>query len=864
MTSTFEGVTLDGLDLNDGAVFAAAEVNLPAPPALVEWVRSADSDGSLLAREPPHDNAEGTIKLWVAQQATSDLMLAKVAQITDKLQEAQRNPGGVDLVWTPHDSTLSVTGKVLFGEITEMPISLDAGWIGNAPTVTIKLIRLPFWEGSEISDLVDDYSTNTIANYTLTGSGTLTVSGGVLVPSSTAAKILTHTSLPYLFTQAWVTAKFTIGASTASGTFGVNVRYLDASNYIRVDVAAAGASSVLRIAKGDVGVETNLATASCTITAATSYWIRARAEGNVLTAELFTAVPTFQSTPTATCTATLAGANLTKFGSGIAGRAGLVMQPQATDWRADDFWVQPNVTKSTEPVVTLELANVAGDVAAKVRCVVTDGATQNRKLIRAALESRYYPTASAPALLIDSASLVVSGFSGSATTRTGAYSANGVVASIGLPTQAVAVCGLGNLSHVGTFRVFARVWTVATSVGSVYCRLSWQEGSGPYRANQYVTPPAVNGFADISLGTITLPEKLLGTQRWTGQIEAYSSTLALADSIQVDYVYLLPIGEGYGEALAPYVYQPGTLSSIDDFEAAGTTGALDTDTAQVGGAWATSGSATDFVAQALSTPGKAEVRTAVSEAGLGRVALLGTTVTSNVEVSVRCYRDAASPAAGIANVQSILFARYVDSSNYLRAYVAPGYRLIVQTVVAASFTTVTSLNVEGIDLTAIWHRLRLIVYSSGAGYFALLGDNGNALATATFSSPVLATGGALDDGKVGFGDYNGTATAITRYYDEFYSGIPPSESVACYAAQSIEFREDDMLREDSTGTYWGPPPEPRAGLRGLPPAGTRARKSRLAVVARRNDVTTATDDQITDSTAVQVIHTPRYLNAPRA
>jgi hypothetical protein len=33
--------------------------------------------------------------------------------------------------------------------------------------------------------------------------------------------------------------------------------------------------------------------------------------------------------------------------------------------------------------------------------------------------------------------------------------------------------------------------------------------------------------------------------------------------------------------------------------------------------------------------------------------------------------------------------------------------------------------------------------------------------------------------------------------------------------------------------------------------------------ARRNDVETALDDQVTDSTKIQVAYTPRYLAVPR-
>jgi hypothetical protein len=49
----------------------------------------------------------------------------------------------------------------------------------------------------------------------------------------------------------------------------------------------------------------------------------------------------------------------------------------------------------------------------------------------------------------------------------------------------------------------------------------------------------------------------------------------------------------------------------------------------------------------------------------------------------------------------------------------------------------------------------------------------------------------------------------------------------------------------------------------VPPAGTKNRKTRIAVKSRRNDMLTSPDDQIADSLTVQATYTPRYLNVPR-
>lgn len=852
--SAAESIVLDTLDLNDSTNYGLESVEFPPPPRLTEWVRSADSDGSLLAREPPAENREITARIWIAQQASMDLALAKVAAITDKLQEAARNPGGIDLVWTPADSTLSVTFKVLYGEVSDLPVSFEAGWLGKAPTVGIKLVCSPFGEGAEITDVTDDYATNTIANYTLdTGGGTISVTGGQLVPSSTAEKRLIHTSSTYAPTDAWTTVKFTTGASVASGTAGAIAKRLDASNYLVAQVAAAGASTRVQIVKVDAGAATTLAqTSTFTLSTATNYWIRIRVEGNTLTGEMFTSAPTLASTPAQTVSHTLTAGDLTKYGSGIAGRNGIRLAPQATDWRADDLQIQPNTTRSTEPVLTLEVANVPGDVPAKIRAIVTDGATQSRRLVRAGLESRYYPTTSPPALLIDSASLVTSGYSGTATTRTGGYNANGVVRSNELFSHELAMVGLGDLSHVGTFRVFARVYADAATTATVYCRLSWREGSGPLRSNPWTTPPVVAAWAEVDLGIITIPEKILGTQRWTGQIDTYSAVDN--ENLDVDYIYLMPVGEGYGVARAAISSAFGTLVGYDGFTARTAGATLGATAAQLGGTWATSGAATDFAA--ADTPGTSETMTRATTLEAGpRYAILGATNYTDLEVGISVFVTAGTPEASV-------IARYVDSTHYL----------VAQLQYSVSRLRVAVNNGGGGQTVAVpwtppynaWCSLQLTVYTSGQLVAKAFDADGLITAEIVAQDAVLATGGALQTGLPAFADTNAFSLASARYYDNFYATVPSTEAVACNSSQSIEFRQDGIIREDSTGTYWGPPPEPRGGLRGIPPAGTRSRKSRIAVVARRNDVLVAADDQIADNTVLQVALTPRFLVAPRS
>lgn len=677
-----EALTLDDLELNDGTTYTLEAVDFPPPPRLVEWVRSVDSDGSLLSREPPTDNREITARVRVEPQSTMDLALAQISAITDKLEEAQRNPGGIDLVWTPADSTLSTTFKVLRGEITDMPVTVagdGAGWFVRAPVVTIKLTCLPFGYGTEV-----------------------------------------------------------------------------------------------------VG------------------------------------------TP----------------------------------------------TSSTDPVVTVELTGVTGDVPALARVIVTDNASKDRRLVRAGLESRHYPTSSPPSLIVDSDSLTPAA-GASSTTRTGAYdpgASGSSVIRLTLATQAAEVCSTGNLSHVGNFRAFARVMAYSPdpTASRAFVRLAWRDGDGPFRANAYATPPAMadvdhaNNWAEVDLGVITIPERVLGLQRWAGRIEAYATGADL--TLDVDYLYLIPCGEGYGEATASYTYEAGSPVARDDFAGRTAGDALTVASAPLGGAWSTSGATTDFTA--ADGPGATDetITRATTSDSSSRLAIIGSTSWSSIEVGVG-YRGSAE--VGGSRHHGVI-ARYVDASNYLRLShqsTTNDKDVWLEKIISGAPTRLLEIGTAMPINT--WLGLRLVVFASGHGIATWLDASGNTLDSREFADSDLASGGPLATGKVGIIDRNGSAIASTRYYRNFYAAAPPAEAIVCYSGQSIEFRHDGTLREDPTGTYWGHPPAARAGVPTIPCAGTRDRKTRIAVVARRNNTRVNPDDQIADSTTVQVNYIPRVLYVPR-
>jgi hypothetical protein len=105
---------------------------------------------------------------------------------------------------------------------------------------------------------------------------------------------------------------------------------------------------------------------------------------------------------------------------------------------------------------------------------------------------------------------------------------------------------------------------------------------------------------------------------------------------------------------------------------------------------------------------------------------------------------------------------------------------------------------------------------------------------------------------------NATPNAIDRYYDNFIVMTPGPDVPVINSGQSIEFRHDATIREDSAGTFYGAPPSYR-GTRMVIPPGT----SRVAVKVRRVELSNAAADSVTDSTSMRIGWTQRGLAVPR-
>jgi hypothetical protein len=524
-------------------------------------------------------------------------------------------------------------------------------------------------------------------------------------------------------------------------------------------------------------------------------------------------------------------------------------------------------SETTLPVLVFTETGVAGDVPALGQLEVTEGSGADQVWLTWGIQSRHYDSATTAKLFYEAEDLTPlgtaaanagpSGASGSTATKTILDGSLTTSYRAILSTQAN---GGSHMTHVGDYRVWARVQTPTGNTGAVSVAFEW--ATGDFRT--FTQNPGVDLYPDsvslggwegtwrlVDLGTVSLSPPTLGAQRWEGRLLA-KSTVA-GDDIYADCLAFVPITEGSGTVTGVNRFQtPTSFSARDEFDQ--TAGALNGKAMPVGGNWATSGAATDFAVES----GDHVLERSTTSDGSARLAIAG---TSSLAASV-VQADLTRSGLDSSTVTGLI-ARYTDASNYLYVTVSINPTAItLYKIVGAAQSLLASTSLDFTPAADTAYTARLMVEASGRAtvwFFAADGPTGTPWIETIDSD--LATGGGLASGKAGLYDTNTGGSATTRSYDNFMLFTPAAADAAVFASQSGQIRHDGVLREDSTGTIWSAPSKYEGDYLLVPPAGREARTARFILKASRNDPATMPDTAIDDISAILTV-TPRFLVVP--
>jgi hypothetical protein len=199
---------------------------------------------------------------------------------------------------------------------------------------------------------------------------------------------------------------------------------------------------------------------------------------------------------------------------------------------------------------------ITGDVPGTGRLLISNVTTDKTTAIWG-VQSRYYDAASTAALFYESES----GVSGSATPHAGPGGASGGGANktmrdtaVGTsPANAYEVATSGTLTHIGSFRVYARAYVASGAGGIVSVAANWspslsvQNFLNPYVA---VVDAAGGALADewvlLDLGLVTFQPPFQGSN--SASLMLTHKCSSGTKTVYYDWLALVPVSEGYGIA----------------------------------------------------------------------------------------------------------------------------------------------------------------------------------------------------------------------------------------------------------------------------------------------------------------------------
>ena len=514
--------------------------------------------------------------------------------------------------------------------------------------------------------------------------------------------------------------------------------------------------------------------------------------------------------------------------------------------------------ETTSPALIFVESVIPGDVPALGRLVVDEDDAEDQATVLWGVRSRNYNAAATAALFWQAEALTpVSASAATAAGPSGAHgSGSNTIEADALTTEwqdvLKSTVGSTYFTHVGAYRVLTRVQADSANTGDVQIRASW--GLGDLAVYQQGAAAATTPGAWVlcDLGVVNIPQAVTGTHRWELRVQAKSSVNG--EDVFVDWILLVPVDESAGVAQVATAGVSQVTLVHDTFEQSA--GNLDgkTPAPTTDGNWAesTAGSFT------IDTTNDVAQRTGVSDASIAasRRAVASTVLTGSW-ASVD-FEAASTP--GNSYFAGVIL-RHVDASNWLAVgmmQLSENDRILLAAKCIAG--TVTFLGASShVAAAPSAFRVRASAYPNGMVTSDLSVD-GVPVVGLTVTDAALATGGTLDDGKIGIFDYYPAGAACTRQYDNFQGGTLTSNA-ACFASQSIRIAHDGVVREDAAGNVWGDPGKVEGDLLLIPPSGREGRSCQVVVKMSRA-LLGSPGDLAADDLSATLFVTPRYLTLP--
>ena len=800
-----------GIDLN-GTKWRTQELSLGNPSRREDLVTSTDSHGGMPARVSMRDAREVTATLRLMDAANMNAALESIGELEQKLELAERlassgptNPVEecVRLVYTPKDSTQTYSLIVLTGEISEIPRD-HQGWLIGYPTVEVRFICDPFAYGA-LRTYLDTTTTAEIAPSISVPGGpgdvspwtrmaikdTAAVGRGLLrIGVKNTAQNTTATAFDGSDDR--ITTTYNPFTNATTRTYMGWANRTTSTSADTLFSGSVASPAVLALSSGSQNVTwkpqnstTTTWTAAWPGNAQWVHWALVFNEGTdavslFINGALVTATTNAQAY-NATPGNLVIGARQSTTDPFVGSMAWFSVHEKALT--AEEISAASRRFSADQLVsfgglgilLALDAASGLTDLSGNVRTGTAAGGITIGGVIGPLDESALSAVIPSSTWTAVAGSLTAGppAFVSNATTD---YDNFTVLAQ--LPRQ----------FRTGSFRVYAHKAVNTSGVTGSTVRLAWRGvGSSIRRGPVVDIQPALS---DLYLGEISTETAWDGWLETRGPVRVYDLILVPVDS--------------YLEASGPQssIQMVGTTAALDALQTTSTH--IDTRTLTTGGAWSTVNSASPTWPVSAANYAR---RTAVGMASPA-FAQAGTANHMEVQVQATVRFSAGVPEGGALVVAQGIYARYVDSSNYLAFGMRGGGFLSLASypalvvVVAGTATVLWDGLQTGNTIASGEMTLKLQLTSDGRWYVDFSGGGTNADQTAFGQNGLLSSGGTLGNtgaAKAGLFDNHTAAGAATRDWKDFsirnLAGVTPSPLPS---GQTIRLQGPKLTTTDGT------------------------------------------------------------------
>lgn len=486
-------------------------------------------------------------------------------------------------------------------------------------------------------------------------------------------------------------------------------------------------------------------------------------------------------------------------------------------------------------------ADVKGDYASRCRITIENNEDQDQRALIWAF--RYADTASTSQMAYGAQSLTPLDSAANATIGGRAAVQHTAVGSGWTPLLSTNLTAGTYLTHSGRYRLYADVYSTAGT--DIQARLVWGIGD-LVGANENPTRelPGASDYFILDLGEMDLSAGPIPPHRWQGKIQVRSLTAGVA--VAIARLWIIPCDQGFGFVRAPLTLQRSlpNVELRDEFDQ--TTGDANGKSLPLpaGASWADSGAPSAGYTINADDHRLIRARPDVEDASAKFLTASAPATLAELTLEGDVYVDTHVVEEYVADVwghEVGYVVRYVDTSNYLlirirytqadetfgsgdwawTARVDAGAVEVVKVVAGTPTTLFTSGTKRSLGGPRTWWTFRIHIGVNGywEAYYGPPGASSPEPAGHGYDA-VLATGGALQNGKVGAYNLNAERRGGGVWDNLTVYGATPageaSREAVIFAGRQMSLRTDGAWHQDPSGTVWGIAPSAEIALPRMP------------------------------------------------